>query len=86
MPIVKDGRSKKDMFRCQTREELGIIEIAQKKFCDSNHDNYDFLSSFLGAHSIKPGAYIINVKNGRIMISVESWNKIKDYVTTLESK
>jgi len=33
MPIVKDGRSKKDKFICQTPEELGLINKAQENFC-----------------------------------------------------
>lgn len=82
MPVVKDGRTKKEKVRCDPEEGI-IVERAHYKYCRSNHDNNDFVREFLDAHSLDPGSYIVGVKKGRIMISLESWNKLKAYASNM---
>jgi len=79
MPIEKVGRFKEEKFRVRTLEEIGIIERAKDKYCDSNHNTYDFILEFFNLKSINPCNYYVRVKEGRIAISIESWNKITSY-------
>jgi len=86
MPIEKVGRWKKEKFRFKTSEEMKKLEKAKNKYCDSTHDVQDFIYEFLGVNSSSPSYYLHEVKNGRTAISIESWNKIEAYVSTLEGE
>ena len=81
MPIVKVG--KKERFRCEEPEEVGIIERGVEEYRNSGHDVHDFVLDFFGAHSLKPSTYLNNVKRGDTTISIESWSKLKEYVSNV---
>jgi len=80
MPVVKTEKYTKERFRCETKEEVEIIEEAQKEYCQS-HDNYEFVKEFFGIGSLRPGCYINSIKNGQATILIERWNKLKDYAS-----
>jgi hypothetical protein len=80
MPIVRVRHPKTERFRCDDSDGK-VVEEAQSNFCDSNHDNHDFVLYFFNVHSSRPTNYIANVKRGDKTILIESWNKLNDYVS-----
>lgn len=78
MPIAKIGTRRKGKFRCETPEEVKIIDNVQDEYC-KKHDNYEFVKEFFNICSYHPGQYVRSVKKGSIAISPELWVKITNY-------
>lgn len=83
MPIEKVGRPPKEKFRCRTTEERKIIESAKEAYRDLGHNVYEFVRDFFGIRSSDPTDYTLAVVNGATAISIDRWNKLKEYTSNI---
>jgi hypothetical protein len=86
MPIVLDGRSKKQRFRCKATDEVKLLESVKEDYRQKGHDLHDFVLDFFGIGSSNSSAYFCSVRNGEQSISTDAWNKIIDYASKQSGK